>query len=207
VGSRGGPLYNFLNAQFVVADTGQPPGDATLVPVFSDDPLVDIYLNTKAMARISLVYTATVVANGEEAFGAIHAPHFDPAQAVVVENGPALSGGRQDGASNLYYTGYAPEAYSVVAVTPAPAYLVFSEVWYPGWRAWVDGVEVPIYRANFAFRAVWLASPGSHTVVMRFDPWSWKAGLALTLLTLAGLAACVVKFHFRRPAVATVASG
>jgi hypothetical protein len=199
VGSRGAPLYNFLNVQYVVADKGQPPGDATLVPVFADDPAVDVYLNTQAMPRVSLIYSATVVANGEAAFGAIHTPGFSPTQTVVVENGPVLAGGQPEGAANLYYTGYAPEAYSVVAVTPAPAYLVFSEVWYPGWRAWVDGVETPIYRADFAFRSVWLAAPGSHTVVMRFDPWSWKVGLAITLLTLAGLLAAVVKFKLRRP--------
>jgi hypothetical protein len=187
VGSRGSPLYNFLNVQFVVADKGQPPGDATLVPVFSDDPAVDVYLNTKAMPRVSLVYSATVVADGPTAFGAIHTPGFDPAQAVVVENGPALTGGRPEGASNLYYTAYAPEADSVVAVTPAPAYLVFSEVWYPGWRVWVDGVEAPIYRADFAFRGVWLPSPGTHTVEMRYDPWSWKVGGAVSLATLIAL--------------------
>jgi uncharacterized membrane protein YfhO len=72
-------------------------------------------------------------------------------------------------------------------VTPAPAYLVFAEVWYPGWRAWVDGVEAPIYRANFAFRAVYLATPGEHTVVMRFQPATFQWGLAITILTTLGL--------------------
>ncbi len=188
VGSRGSPLYNFLNVQFVVADKGQPPGDATFVPVFDEDPALDVYLNTQARPRVSLIYTATVAPDGEAAFGALFAPGFDPAQQVVIERGPPVSGGAPSGDSNLNYTDYAPEHFSVEALTPAPAYLVFSEVWYPGWRAWVDGVETPVYRANFAFRAVYLAEPGRHTVTVRYDPSSWKIGLAITLVTLAALA-------------------
>ncbi len=188
VGSRGSPLYNFLNVQFVVADKGQPPGDATFVPVFDEDPALDVYLNTQARPRVSLIYTATVAPDGEAAFKALHTAGFDLQQQAIVEDGPPLAGGAPSGDSNLNYTDYGPEHFSVEALTPAPAYLVFSEVWYPGWRAWVDGVETPVYRANFAFRAVYLAAPGRHAVTLRFDPWSWKIGLAITLLTLAGLA-------------------
>jgi hypothetical protein len=192
VGQRGSPLYNFLNAQFVIADKGQPPADSRFVPVYADDPAVDIYLNTAAQPRIRLVYQAALVASGEEAFGAIHAPGFDPEQTVVLDTtsareAPLPAQPPADAASNLFYTAYAPEAYTVVAQTPGPAYLVFSEVWYPGWRAWVDGVEAPIYRANFAFRAVYLPSAGEHVVAMRFDSPTWKLGLGATLLTLAML--------------------
>jgi hypothetical protein len=189
VGSRGSSLYNFLNVQFVIADKGQPPGDATFVPVFDEDPALDVYLNTQARARVSLIYTVTAVPNGEAAFPALHAPGFNLEQQAVVEGGPAISGGSPVGETNVYYQSYAPEAMSVVAVTPAPAYLVFSDVWYPGWRAWVDGVETPIYRTNFAFRGIYLAAPGSHSVTLRFDPWSWKLGGAITLATLAALTA------------------
>jgi hypothetical protein len=188
VGSRGSSLYNFLNVQFVIADKGQPPGDATFVPVFDQDPSLDVYMNTEARPRVSLIYTAAVVSNGEVAFAAIHAAGFDQAQQAVVEGGPALSGGPPSGATNLYYESYAPEAVSVVALTPAPAYVVFSDVWYPGWRAWVDGAEVPIYRTNFAFRGIYLAAAGQHTITLRYDPWSWKLGGAVSLATLVILA-------------------
>ena len=167
-----------------------------------------MYLNTNAEARIHLIYQAQVVASGEAAFGAIHAPGFDPRSAVVLDTlvvvnaaapAPNLDGhgALLAGERNLYYTAYAPEEFAVVAVTPAPAYLVLAEVWYPGWRAWLDGIEVPIYRADFAFRAVYLPAPGEHTLVMRFDPWLWKAGLAVTGLTLL-LAAWAGAFAWRR---------
>jgi hypothetical protein len=189
VGSRGSSLYNFLNVQFVIADKGQPPGDATFVPVFNEDPALDVYLNTQARARVSLVYSVTVVPNGEAAFSALYASGFSAEQQAVVENGPALASSLPlTGETNVFYQSYAPEAVSVVAVTPVPAYLVFSDVWYPGWRAWVDGAEVPIYRTNFAFRGIYLDKPGSYTVTLRFDPWTWKLGGAITLATVLVLA-------------------
>ncbi len=196
VGSRGSPLYNFLNVQFVISDKDQPPGDSTFVPVFNEDPTVDIYLNTQAQPRVRLVYAAQPVAGGEAAFGAIHAPGFDPSALVVLDTtvdglAPALDGPPPAGASNLYYLDYQPERFTVVAETPGPAYLVLSEVWYPGWRAWLDEVEVPVYLANFAFRAVYLPAAGTHTLTMRFDPSSWKVGLGITSLTLLALAAWV----------------
>jgi hypothetical protein len=207
VGARGTSLYNFLNAQFVIADKDRPPADSTFVPVFNEDPALDIYLNTNAMPRVSLVYSATLVPNGEAAFGAIHDPNFNPLVSVVVEEGtpsqpppsgkPPMGEEPGEGVSNLYYVHYAAESFTVIARTPAPAYLVFSEVWYPGWRAWVDGVETPIFIANFAFRGVYLARPGEHTVIMRFDPLSWKMGLGITLLTLLSLIVWIV-VHLRR---------
>ncbi len=183
LGYRGSPNYNFLGAQFVIADKGRPPADASFVPVFNEDPQVDIYLNTGAQPRLRLVTRALSAAGPEQAFALIHAPGFDPEQSAVIEGGPGLDGVPSPGESNLYYLDYGAERFTVVARTPAPAYLVFSEVWYPGWRAAVDGLPAPVYRANSAFRAVPLA-PGEHIVAMWFDPLSWRAGLGVTLATV-----------------------
>src|SRR6185503_6510456 len=98
---------------------GQPPGDSSFVPVFDEDPALDVYLNTNAQPRIHLIYTAQVVSSGEAAFGAIHAPAFDPQSAVVVDASsaaaapPALDGqgARAAGERNVFYTAYAPEEF------------------------------------------------------------------------------------------------
>lgn len=72
-----------------------------------------------------------------------------------------------------------------------PSMLVVNEAWYPGWRAWVDGDEVSVMRANGFVRALRVPA-GDHTVVMRFEPadgprlrWllalSWLVAIALAL--------------------------
>ncbi len=47
--------------------------------------------------------------------------------------------------------------------------IVFSEVYYPGWTATVDGKEVPVGRVNYILRAI-RVEPGSHKVELSFFP-------------------------------------
>jgi hypothetical protein len=71
-------------------------------------------------------------------------------------------------------------------VAQGPGRLVFSEVWYPGWQAEVDGDQAEVQEAYGLLRAVALA-PGEHEVVLRFQPFLLYAGMALSLLGLAGV--------------------
>ena len=91
--------------------------------------------------------------------------------------------------ATIGFEAYSPNEIRLRVDTPADAYLVLSEVWYPGWQATVDGVPTPVLRANYAFRAVRL-EPDQHRVHMTYAPRSWGLGLAisgLTLLILVGL--------------------
>jgi uncharacterized membrane protein YfhO len=67
----------------------------------------------------------------------------------------------------------------LVTVTDAPAWLVLSDTWYPGWRARVDGTESTLWRANHAFRAVRVPA-GRHEIEMRFTSDALRAGAALS---------------------------
>jgi uncharacterized membrane protein YfhO len=66
--------------------------------------------------------------------------------------------------------------------------VVFSEVWYPAWKAFVDGARVPLIRAYGALRAI-VVPPGSHAVRMTYDSWCFKMGLWVSFATAAGLLA------------------
>lgn len=72
----------------------------------------------------------------------------------------------------------------IEATTDAPAYLVLTDTWYPGWRVSVDGAEQPMLRANYAFRAVRLG-PGTHEVAFEYRPASVRIGLAVSLAAAA----------------------
>lgn len=57
--------------------------------------------------------------------------------------------------------------------------LVFSEMFYPGWKAEIDGKTVQIMRTNYLFRGV-LVSPGTHSVSMTYQPASLVVGATLS---------------------------
>lgn len=86
-----------------------------------------------------------------------------------------------------------------VAVScPSAGFVVLSDTYYPGWKAWVDGEETPILRANGYARAV-RVGPGDHTIVFRYEPASFTWGLRTTALCVGGtLLASVGGWMWRR---------
>ncbi|MCP5041655.1 MAG: YfhO family protein, partial [bacterium] len=65
-------------------------------------------------------------------------------------------------------------------------YLVLNDAFYPGWKAYVDGHEVEILRANSIFRAVAVAADANE-VRFEYAPESFKVGLAVSSATAGGL--------------------
>jgi len=201
VGERGAPLYNLLGVKYVLAGKGQPPGDQRLIPVYTANPQIDVYLNTRALPRALLIYHSQVVSDGTAAWEAIHAPGFDPTQTVVLEQGEPLTADPGDGERHISFVQYGLNQVELAVRTPVSGYLVLSDVYYPGWRATVDGVATELLRADYAFRAV-LVPPGEHVVRMEFAPWTWGVGLAVSLVIWAGLslwAGVALKKRLQRP--------
>ncbi len=164
-----------------------PPADNTFVPVYNEDPDVDVYLNTKALPRIQLIYTATSAPDNTTAFNLVHDPAFNPANQIVIEaptntaqftNEAVVGSG-----ANLFYTSYGAGQFSVVSQSSTAAYLVVAEVWYPGWTATINGRPTDIFRADSAFMSVVVPS-GENTVVFSFtSPWL-TVGAIITVATL-----------------------
>jgi hypothetical protein len=107
-------------------------------------------------------------------------PERDPRRETILEEAPPLEPlpGRTGAVTvvrrELHRVDLATEA-------DTPRLLVLSEAHYPhGWRATVDGRDVPILRAEGALRAVALEA-GRHAVSFRFAPRDHLAGLALSL--------------------------
>ena len=97
-------------------------------------------------------------------------------------------------------TTYQPNRIIIQAQTDTPGYLVLADVWYPGWTCTVDDEPVPVYRADFLFRAVPLTT-GKHEVVFRFAPRSYALGKIISsasLLFVVILFAAGVILHWLR---------
>ena len=98
--------------------------------------------------------------------------------------------------TSVELTSYAPNELRYQYFTPEAARLVFSEVYYPvGWKLTVEdtGEELPIELEGTLLRAANVPA-GEHTLVMRFDPPSYRIGEAVSratsiLLILAALGA------------------
>ena len=63
------------------------------------------------------------------------------------------------------------------------SFLVLSDTWYAGWKAFVDGTETKIYKANGVVRGIFIEGDGLHTVEFVFRPKSFYIGLSISVFT------------------------
>jgi hypothetical protein len=83
-------------------------------------------------------------------------------------------------------TRHEPQRVEIVADLEHPGLVILADVYYPGWRLTIDGVDAPIYRTNRLMRGA-AVKAGRHTLVYTYDPLSFKLGGALSLLGLLAL--------------------
>ena len=79
---------------------------------------------------------------------------------------------------------YGPNRLVYNCNTASDQFAVFSEIWYgddKGWKAYIDGTEVPIVRANYILRALDIPS-GEHEIVFEFKPEKFFLGEKLSLI-------------------------
>ena len=75
----------------------------------------------------------------------------------------------QDTNSVVRITAYEPNRLTYDVNSGKGGVIVFSEIYYPGWTATVDGVEQPLGRVNYVLRALQVKA-GKHEVVLSFFP-------------------------------------
>ena len=132
-------------------------------------------------------------ANGEiAAVGKIDLRHQAVADAKFKEQlGEAIP---QDTVSLVSITSYEPNRLTYDVSSDKGGVLVFSEIYYPGWEATVDGHPVELGRVDYILRALNI-QPGKHQVELSFFPKSvnmtetiaYIAYVLLLLLVAGGL--------------------
>lgn len=152
-----------------------------------DEPGLEVRSNPQALPRAYLVTGVRPVAGEAAAASAIVAPGFDPRREVVVEGGLV----RREPEADLVpaeIERYEPEHVVVRTDGPADSVLVLTDTFAPGWRATVDGREVPVRPANLLFRAVEVPA-GRHVVTFTYATPGFRAGMIAAMLAVAILLA------------------
>jgi hypothetical protein len=141
--------------------------------------------------RAYVVHRAEVL-RGEDALERLAVPTFDPLEVAVLEEKPSLEleGLAGASASAVAIVNYGPSRITLDVELEEEGILVLSEVFYPGWRASVDGSAAEIHRANHAFRGVEVDA-GPHRVEILYDPVSLKAGALISMISLLSAGAMI----------------
>lgn len=130
-----------------------------------------------ALPRVYVVHRFRL-ARGDEVWQAIGEVNLR--DTVVLEAPPAVALPEEPaGKDRVRIVAYGPQRMEVEVRTATAGLVVFGEMFYPGWRAYVDGRPVPVYRADGALRAVPVPS-GTHRVGMVYRPLSFYAGAGIS---------------------------
>ncbi|MDG5815728.1 YfhO family protein [Chitinispirillales bacterium ANBcel5] len=132
--------------------------------------------------RAWMAYSYEIETDESKILSRIHSADFDHRNSVILEEKPIISPS-QEGNYTVEITSYSLNEITLEVETEKDGFLILSEIYYPAWKAYVNGEEKPLYRAQYALRAI-PVSAGKHTVVCRFEDESFKAGLVGTLFSL-----------------------
>ncbi len=149
-----------------------------------------LYENPTALPRFFLVSDVRLFASRDAVLSAIRAESLDLGQTIALVDSDARAEGagrsvpcpdmKQATAEVLRYR---LNEILLAVQSPCDAWLVSSEVMYPGWRGRVDGRDVSVLEANGAFRAVRIPA-GRHVVRLWYDPRIFRLGLSVSALTV-----------------------
>jgi hypothetical protein len=168
-----------------------------------------VMVNETRLPRAKLFYRANVVdivgvVDVDEQDSMIidymNSRRYDQRSEVVVTDPrfERFTGG--EGAGEVRITKYRNNRIELDVNTDREAILWLSEIWYPAWKATVNGERTEVFRANHSFRAV-IVPPGASKVVFKFDSAMFNAGALVSLLTLIAALAYLLAGRFAKKRV------
>jgi len=183
--SRGynGQVLNMLNAKYIII--GRKGGQAGVIP------------NPMACGNAWFVDEIKWAATADEEMAGLNAPGigdtaivpnaFDPKKTAVMRAAFKNTIGNytfgKDSAAYVKLTKYGLDDLIFASKNSKPGLAVFSDMYYDkGWKAYVDGKETPIVKADYVLRAIMIPE-GNHTIEFHFHPASYYNGQKVSLVS------------------------
>jgi hypothetical protein len=222
IGSTDSPLLDLLNVRYIVSNesfltadsdsdfdsrlqqtqgayiylmVGMPPEDGLRLIDSAPDGWYQLYERDTVLPRFFGVNQFEVIADKDRRLAKLQEPDFDPARVTILEEpfDEELTGTLRAASLGCYE----PNGFSLVAeVDGGSIILVMSEIFYPGWKAYVDAEPAAIIRVDHTFRGLSLQE-GKHEVLLVFDPPTFNIGLLVSTVTSACVAALLTYLLLR----------
>jgi hypothetical protein len=173
-------VLDILGVRYLIANEDTPGRSDLRMVDFGD---LRLFARPAPVPRSLLVFDASV-ADDQAALAFMARPQFDPNRQIILspEHAAPVQQSLRTAVPVEPLVMGAHRWQARVSLSE-PGYLLQREAWYPGWRARVDGVEVPVLRANLLYRAIRL-EPGEHSVEFYFESGSYARGVVVSLVAL-----------------------
>ncbi len=186
----GSSMPDFMSVKYLIYESKQYEQEKVqmgdhFVPVYRTPDGKEIVLqNSRVFPKGWLVPAVAVIDDVKKITGILANPAFDARSTALVESPPpfpmAVVGGPSPNPGQVTVTAYENTRVSIKTQVETNALLVLGDKFFTGWRATVDGRDVPLVPVNLVLRGLYL-TPGEHAVTFIFDPLPFKIGKWLTL--------------------------
>lgn len=177
-------VLDFLGVKYIIDRVENGTTQETFPPeqymlTFTDGGW-KIYENKHVLPRVFIAYKTTAYANEKDFENKFFSNNFNPRTTLLLKKSlPTM----QEGEGNVTVKEYSLNKIVLSSKSTTKGILFLSDTYFPGWKAYVDGKENEILKADYAFRAVSVPE-GEHTVVFAYQPFSFYLGITLTIISL-----------------------
>ena len=152
-------------------------------------------INHAALPRAFIPRRVEMLTDDDERLGKLGSAQFDPRAVAYVESFVSLP---DECRGEAEISAEIPTRVTVSVKMETPGLVVLTDLWDKGWRAYLNGQQVPILRANHAVRGV-LVPAGLGTVEFRYESASLALGVKLAILAAIILVSWLVVVARRAP--------
>jgi len=152
--------------------------------IYKDDKY-EFYQNNNVFPHVFLVGEYRIIKNSKQILKTLFSENFNLRREIILEDDPKIvkTNGNIGDAKIINYQ---PNNIEVSVNSRSDALLFLADSYINGWKASIDGKNVPILRANYTFRAI-VINRGEHSVKFWYDPWSFKLGVYLAIGGVIGI--------------------
>lgn len=136
---------------------------------------------SRAQPRVVYATNYLVKETPQDIVDALYDPHTELTNTVILEKDPGVVLSVTQASGSAYITSYGLNTVKVRTDSGSDGFLLLTDNYYPGWVVSVDGKRKELYRADYAFKSVFVPK-GTHTVVFQYAPQSFIIGGAATLV-------------------------
>lgn len=156
-----------------------------------------VYENKNVYPRAFLADNYVVIEDKKEIIDKFYDKEFNPRNTLILEEKITEQFNPSAENSKVQIVDYQPNRVVIETKSASDKLLFLSDTYYPGWRAYVDGNEKKIYKADYAFRAV-VVPEGKHEVVFIYKPKSFQIGLFISIISLVFFISYIFYIKFKK---------
>jgi Bacterial membrane protein YfhO len=194
----GSPLLDLLNVRFILVPNNaltDPARDSSHLlsaryrQVFSNGD-VQVFENPNALPRAWLVHDVSQV-TADDALKLLASADVDPRATALIEGVPPnLQQPPAGSDDSVTITNYENDQIILSVNAATDGMVMLSEVYDPGWRAYIDGKRTTVYQADYILRGVAVPA-GDHEIVLRYEPDSLRYGFLISLASTLAVFAII----------------